>query len=81
MRIAMLHWAFPPIIGGVESHLAMLCPELARYGCHVSLLTGSTLEGEVDYTWRGLRILRRRLMDLNSLDAKQIMDRKTIFAG
>ncbi|MDQ0285846.1 glycosyltransferase involved in cell wall biosynthesis [Desulfofundulus luciae] len=76
MRVAMLHWAFPPIIGGVESHLAMLCPELARYGCQVSLLTGSTLEGEMDYTWRGLRILRRRLMDLNSLDAKKIMDRR-----
>jgi len=26
MRIAMIHWAFPPIIGGVESHLALLCP-------------------------------------------------------
>lgn len=68
MRIAMLHWAFPPIIGGVESHLAMLCPELGRCGCQVSLLTGSTAEGEMDYTWQEVKIQRRKLMDLNSLD-------------
>ncbi len=74
MKVAMLHWAFPPIIGGVESHLAMLCPELTRYGCQVSLLTGSTQEGEMEYTWQGLRVRRRKLMDLNSLDAQKIMD-------
>ncbi|SHF66822.1 hypothetical protein SAMN02745218_02835 [Desulfofundulus australicus DSM 11792] len=76
MRIAMLHWAFPPIIGGVESHLAMLCPELNRYGCQVSLLTGATREGDMEYTWRGLKIYRHRLMDLNSLDEKELVNRK-----
>jgi len=76
VRIAMLHWAFPPIIGGVESHLAMLCPELNRYGCQVSLLTGATREGDMEYTWRGLKIYRHRLMDLNSLDEKELVNKK-----
>ena len=30
MNIAQIHWAFPPVIGGVESHLAMLGPELIQ---------------------------------------------------
>lgn len=67
MKVAMLHWAFPPIIGGVESHLAMLGPELVRYGCKVSLLTGSVNGREEEYTWRGMRIYRSNLFDLNTL--------------
>ncbi|WP_027718131.1 glycosyltransferase family 4 protein [Desulfovirgula thermocuniculi] len=72
MRIAVMHWAFPPIIGGVESHLAMLCPDLARYGCQVSLLTGSVSREEVDDIWQGIRVQRRVLMDLNSLSPEKI---------
>jgi glycosyltransferase involved in cell wall biosynthesis len=68
MRIAMFHWGFPPIIGGVETHLTMLCPELVRKGHKVSLLT-STIEGmekeEDDY--EGTYIKRSPLMDLNWL--------------
>lgn len=37
----MLHWAFPPVIGGVESHLAMLGPALVSRGHLVEILTGS----------------------------------------
>ncbi|MBE3587947.1 MAG: glycosyltransferase family 4 protein [Thermoanaerobacteraceae bacterium] len=75
MRIAMLHWAFPPIIGGVESHLTMLCPELVRSGCQVSLLTGSSPADEEYCTWRGIKIRRSPLMDLNNLDRKTIRAR------
>ncbi|MEW6273498.1 MAG: glycosyltransferase family 4 protein [Bacillota bacterium] len=68
MKVAMLHWAFPPIIGGVESHLAMLGPELVRYGCQVSLLTGSVNGAEKEYVWQGMKIYRRNLFDLNNLN-------------
>ena len=48
MNIAQIHWAFPPVIGGVESPLAMLGPELIKNNCQVSLLAGAAegSEGE-----------------------------------
>jgi glycosyltransferase involved in cell wall biosynthesis len=39
MKIGVVHWAFPPVIGGVESHLVYLYEELARMGHEVSFLT------------------------------------------
>ena len=45
MKIAQMHWGFPPIIGGVETHLTILLPELIKEGHEVSLLTGA-VEGE-----------------------------------
>ncbi|GFN23430.1 glycosyltransferase family 4 protein [Thermanaeromonas sp. C210] len=72
MRIAMLHWAFPPIIGGVESHLALLCPRLVQQGHTVSLVT-ATAPGTLAYeTWRGVAIRRSPLLDLNSLTPELI---------
>lgn len=67
MKVAMLHWAFPPTIGGVESHLAMLCPALVRKGHRVYLLTGA-VDGKVsEEMWDGVFVRRTPLMDLNSL--------------
>ncbi len=34
-----MHWAFPPVVGGVESHLIYLYEELADRGHEISLLT------------------------------------------
>ena len=34
-----MHWAFPPVVGGVESHLIYLYKELADRGHEISLLT------------------------------------------
>jgi glycosyltransferase involved in cell wall biosynthesis len=39
MKIGVVHWAFPPVVGGVESHLIYLYEELARMGHDVSFLT------------------------------------------
>ncbi len=39
MKIGVMHWAFPPVVGGVESHLVYLYEELARRGHDISLLT------------------------------------------
>ena len=45
LSIAQLHWGFPPIIGGVETHLSTMLPEMVRRGHEVNLLTASC-EGE-----------------------------------
>ncbi len=72
VNVAHLHWAFPPIIGGVESHLAMLGPDLVKNNCRVSLLTGSA-QGQKEEDWYGGMYIRRTpLMDLNSLSPERI---------
>lgn len=74
LKIAMLHWAFPPTIGGVESHLAMLGPDLVKRGVEVHLLTG-TVEGQaIRENYQGMRICRTPLMDLNSLTLEKMID-------
>ncbi|KUK14705.1 MAG: Glycosyl transferase, group 1 [bacterium 42_11] len=75
MRIAMIHWAFFPIIGGTETHLALLCPELVKLGHDVSLLTGAvdgTPEKEV---WKGVTIKRTPLLNINSLINENIEEK------
>ena len=67
MNIAHMHWGFPPIIGGVETHLSMLLPEFLKKGHKVALLTGS-VEGENDQdNYKGVQIYRTPLFDLNWL--------------
>ncbi|MCK5512416.1 MAG: glycosyltransferase, partial [Thermodesulfovibrionia bacterium] len=67
MNIAHMHWGFPPIIGGVETHLSMLLPEFLKKGHKVALLTGS-VEGENDQdNYKGVQIYRTPLLDLNWL--------------
>jgi glycosyltransferase involved in cell wall biosynthesis len=67
VRVAVLHWAFPPVIGGVESHLATLCPALVHQGAEVSLLTGSIDGRHERCVWSGVRLARTPVMDLNRL--------------
>ncbi len=72
MKIAHLHWGFPPVIGGVESHLAMLGPELVKKECRVSLLTGSVGERPAEERYEGMYVRRTPAMDLNSLTPERI---------
>lgn len=65
MRVAHLHWAFPPVIGGVETHLVLLLPELQKR-FEVYLLTGAVEGKEEVFTWEGVKIRRTPLLDLNS---------------
>jgi len=66
-NIAHMHWGFPPIIGGVETHLTILLPTFAKMGHKVSLLTGS-FEGEkAESKYKGVDIYRQPIMDLNWL--------------
>jgi len=67
LNIAHLHWGFPPIIGGVETHLTILLPELARAGHNLSLLTCSVEGVRGEYKYEGVDIVRTPLMDLNWL--------------
>ncbi|MEU2585334.1 glycosyltransferase family 4 protein [Streptomyces avermitilis] len=43
-----MHWAFPPTVGGVESHLADYAGRLTRRGYQVTLLTGEARPQPVD---------------------------------
>jgi len=42
LRIAHVHWAFPPTTGGVESHLSDLTRIQAASGHRLTVLTGET---------------------------------------
>ncbi len=52
MKIGVMHWAFPPVVGGVESHLVYLYEEMARRGHKVSVLTAPHPERDAAaYPW------------------------------
>lgn len=73
LNIAHMHWGFPPIIGGVETHLTILMPALAKEGYSVSLLTGSVEGSKDDYEYKGVRIMRSPCMDLNWLSKRGLI--------
>ena len=62
-----IHWGFPPTIGGVETHLTNLLPELVRNGHSVRLLTGAFAGEEAHSDYRGVDVYRSPLLDLNWL--------------
>lgn len=67
LNIAHLHWGFPPMIGGVETHLTILLPTMVEMGHKVSLLTCSAEGAKADDEYRGVKIQRAPIMDLNWL--------------
>ena len=67
LNIAHLHWGFPPIVGGVETHLTIILPEMAKRGHNVSLLTGAVEGVNGRYKYEGVDIFRTPIMDLNWL--------------
>ena len=72
LRISQLHWGFPPVIGGVETHLTILLPTLVQMGHKVNLLTGS-FEGEkARSSYKGVGIFRQPMMDLNWLSKRGV---------
>ncbi|MBL7131984.1 MAG: glycosyltransferase family 4 protein [Candidatus Omnitrophica bacterium] len=72
LSISHLHWGFPPIIGGVETHLTILLPTLVKMGHQVNLLTGS-FEGEKERgSYKGVGIFRQTIMDLNWLSKRGV---------
>ena len=59
LRIGVVHWAFPPVTGGVEMHLLTICPEMVRQGAEVSLLCGSVAGEPTTSEVEGVRVERR----------------------
>jgi alpha-maltose-1-phosphate synthase len=73
MKIAMLHWGFPPVIGGVETHLIFLMPELVKMGHEVSLLTGTADGSPDEFDFKGAKVYRTPYLELNSIfDGSQL---------
>ncbi|MEE8401332.1 MAG: glycosyltransferase family 4 protein [Candidatus Hydrothermarchaeaceae archaeon] len=73
LNIAQIHWGFPPVIGGVETHLTILLPELVKNGHNVGLLTGAVKGEKKKSRYKGVEIYRSPLFDLNLL-AKRGLD-------
>lgn len=67
LNICHLHWGFPPIIGGVETHLTIILPFMAKLGHKVNLLTASTESRPAREGFEGVSIVREPIMDLNWL--------------
>jgi glycosyltransferase involved in cell wall biosynthesis len=78
LNIAQIHWGFPPVIGGVETHLTILLPELVKRGHKVSLLTGAVKGEKKRSNYEGVEIFRDQLFDLNWLVKKELdgLDKK-----
>lgn len=72
LNIAQIHWGFPPVIGGVETHLTILLPTLVKMGHKVSLLTGSFEGQKAKSDYRGVSIFRHPVMDLNWLSKRGV---------
>ena len=65
LSVAQIHWGFPPTIGGVETHLSIMCPEMVRLG-HKQFVLTSSVEGEMDKDdFYGVRVFRSPVMDLS----------------
>jgi hypothetical protein len=62
-----MHWGFPPMIGGVETHLTILLPELERMGHQVNLLTGAFAGEKERDVYGEVQVRRTPLFDLNWL--------------
>jgi len=67
LNIAHFHWGFPPIIGGVETHLTVILPQMAKMYHNVSLLTGSVEGVKGIDNFEKVKIVRTPIMDLNWL--------------
>jgi len=64
MKIGVMHWAFPPVVGGVESHLVYLYEELALRGHQVSILTAPHPDRD-DGAYPWCRIISSDLMSIH----------------
>ncbi|MFJ6901917.1 glycosyltransferase family 4 protein [Streptomyces hokutonensis] len=63
LRVALVHWAFPPTVGGVESHLWWYSRLLASQGHQVTVFTG-TRNASVPYR-SGVEVLHHDGLDLS----------------
>ena len=68
MNIGVVHWTYPPIIGGVETHLVTIYPEIAKINTGVYLLTARHA-GSPDHEENLINITRSDVMDTTLLES------------
>ncbi len=61
LRVGLIHWAFAPTTGGVESHLADTARLLARKDCSVTVITGEPAPTAIP----GVQFVTNHLMNLD----------------
>ncbi len=66
MRIGVFHWAFYPMVGGVETYIESVYTNLAKRDVDVILLTGSVKDTPSKEVYKGLEIHRVDLLNLYS---------------
>ncbi|WP_328846496.1 glycosyltransferase family 4 protein [Streptomyces sp. NBC_00258] len=62
LHIGLVHWSFPPVVGGVETHLWDYSKALAGRGHRVTVFTGSV---GAHRPCDGVRVIRHKLLDLS----------------
>lgn len=67
INVAQLHWGFPPTIGGVETHMSILLPELVKRGHKQWVLTAAVAGAADKENYKGVEVFRTPVMDLNRL--------------
>jgi glycosyltransferase involved in cell wall biosynthesis len=65
MRIGVVHWAFPPTIGGVETHIITLYPPMAKKGHEIFLLTEDLKGRGRKESYMGIEVTRSKVMNLS----------------
>ncbi len=66
MKIGVVHWAFPPVVGGVESHLVYLYGELARMGHDIVFITAPhPMRDDSSVGW--CKVISSELMSIDRL--------------
>ncbi|MEZ0067031.1 glycosyltransferase involved in cell wall biosynthesis [Streptacidiphilus sp. MAP12-20] len=68
--IALVHWAFPPTVGGVETHLWEYSQRLAAAGHRVTVITGTPDADVPD----GVELLYHEGLDLSRADRRDERD-------
>ena len=68
MNIGVVHWTYPPTIGGVETHLVTIYPEIAKLGTRVYLLTARNI-GIPGREENLINITRSDVMDIVLLES------------
>ncbi|WP_371550408.1 glycosyltransferase family 4 protein [Streptomyces sp. NBC_00554] len=62
LHIGLVHWSFPPVVGGVETHLWDYSKALAGRGHRVTVFTGSV---GAHRPCDSVRVIRHKLLDLS----------------
>lgn len=70
LKLGIVHWAFPPLGGGVETHLLTVCPEMVKQGAEVFVLTGSVEGAPEVEDFRGVRVRRCDEVNLDIMIAR-----------